>query len=195
MENTIPKKELQILEKQVSPLIERAGSYELKTTDDVEKASEFLKELHEVEKNIENKRLEFTKPLNQSLRAINKTFKTMVKPVSDAKSMVKRKIGVWHRAEQERIAREEARRRKIQEAHEKQGHDVNAPVIMERPDTTIGNSMVKKVWTFKVTDETKIPREFLMVDTAKLRKYMYQMKEEAKVPGVEFYQDEQVSVA
>lgn len=195
MENTIPKKDLQILEKQVSPLIARAGSYTLETAQDVENASVFLKELHEAEKNIEAKRKEFVNPLRQSMNAINATFKEIARPVSEAKDLVKSKIGVWHRAEQERIAREEARRRKIQEAHEKKGHDVNAPVMMERPDTKIGNSMMKKVWNYRIVDENKIPREFLMVDTTKIRKYMYAMKDQAKVEGVEFYQEEQVAVS
>lgn len=194
MENAISNKELAILEKQVSPLIREAKNLDLLVEADVSLASEYLKQLHETEKNIEKKRKEFTQPLNQSLKAINSTFKKLSEPVSEAKLIVKQKIGAWHRSEQERIAKEEERRRKIQEAHERQGHDVNAPVILERPDSTIGNSMVKKVWTYEIIDETIIPRKFLAVDTVKLRKYMLERKEEAEVPGVRFYQTEQVVV-
>ena len=54
--------------------------------------------------------------------------------------------------------------------------------------------MVNK-WTFRITDINTIPREFLMVDEAKLKEYIKTNKNslpEPKIEGVEFYQAQSI---
>jgi hypothetical protein len=189
---TLSDKEIQVIEKETSPLLAQVSNYVIKTVEDVDSASAFLKKIKDAETGIENKRLEFTAPLNQSLKAINDTFKKLKAPLLEAKMLLTNRILDWRRAEQEKIAKEEERRRKIQEAHEKQGHQVNEPVVMLRPDTHIGNSQVRKVWKWKLTDFTKLSDEFKTINGV----YVNQKIREGvrEIPGLEIFQEEELSI-
>jgi len=188
----ISDKEIQVMEKQVSPLVAQAGKYIIKSVEDVDKSSEFLKKVKDTEREIEAKRLEFTKPLNQSLRAINATFKQLKEPLVEARILLTGKIMDWKQAETARLEKEEARRRKIQEAHAKKGHTVEAPVVLDRPQKTIGNTRTTKFWTFEVQDLGKVPTEYLEIDTVEVRQAIRNGVRE--IPGIKIYQDERLSI-
>ena len=113
-------------------------------------------------------------------------------PIQQARGIISNRILEWRRIEQERIAKEEERRRKIQEAHAKQGHDVNAPVILERPETKIGNTQISKVWRWRVVDFTKLPDDYKEVNSVAVNQAIREGKRE--VAGLEIYQEEALSV-
>ena len=188
----ISDKEVQIMEKQVSPLVAQAGKYIVESVEDVDKSSEFLKKVRDTEREIEAKRLEFTKPLNQSLKAINATFKQLKEPLVEARQVLTNKILDWKRAETARLEKEEARRRKIQESHVKRGHTVEAPVVLDRPEKTIGNTRTTKFWTFEVQDLGQIPREYMVIDNVAVRKAIREGVREIR--GLKIYQDERLSI-
>jgi len=188
----ISDKEIQVMEKQVSPLVAQAGKYIIKSVEDVDKSSEFLRKVKDTENEIEAKRLEFTKPLNQSLKAINATFKQLKEPLVQARMLLTGKIMDWKSAEMARLEKEEARRRKIQEAHVKRGHIVEAPVVLDRPQKTIGNTRTTKFWTFEVQDLGKVPRDYLDIDTSTVRQAI--RNGVRKIPGIKIYQDERLSI-
>ena len=160
----ISQKEIQTLEKQVSPLVKKAGSYVINSVDSIEDASGFLRKVRDTENSIEKKRLELTQPLNQSLKAINLMFGQIKKPLEEARKLLTSKILNWKVAEQQRLEKEEARRRAIQDAHEKAGHEVKAPVVLERPDNKIGNTQTTKYWTFEIIDFSKVPDELKVLN-------------------------------
>jgi len=157
---TVDSKEIEVLKKETSPLIEQAQTCIVETSSDVEEASGFLKKISDSLKNIENKRLSFTAPLNQSLNEINLSFRAIRSPLEKARDIVSSKILFWRRKEIERQEKEEERRRKIQEAHAKQGHQVNGPVILERPQNTIGNAQARKIWKFEVINFSQVPDNY-----------------------------------
>lgn len=188
----ISNKEIQVMEKQVLPLVVQAGQYTIKSVEDVDKSSEFLKRVRDTERQIEAKRLEFTKPLNQSLRAINATFKQLKEPLVEARLVLTDKILSWKKAETARLEKEEARRRKIQESHVKRGHIVEAPVVLDRPEKTIGNTRTRKVWTFEVQDLGKVPNMYKEINTSLVREAIRQGVRAIK--GIVIYQEEKLSI-
>ena len=188
----VSQKEIQVLEKQATPLVKKAENYKVASVEDVEKASYFLKKLKETENMIEAKRLEFTKPLNQSLRAINATFKKVAEPLVSARNILTQNVLHWKVAESARLAKEEERRRKIQEAHEAKGHEVKAPVVLDRPDTQIGNTQTRKTWTFEVEDFTKVPDHFKMINSTPIRDMIRSGARE--IPGLKIYQKETLAI-
>ena len=188
----ISQKEIQVLERQVSPLVKQADSYKIDSVEAVDKASLFLKKVRDTESNLEAKRLEFTSPLNQSLRAINDTFRQLKEPLTQARMYLTNKILDWKTTETRRLQAEEARRRKIQEAHEKKGHEVKAPVVLERPENKIGNTQTRKVWKYKVVDFSKIPDDFKNINQVAVNQAIRQGIREIK--GIEIYQEEQLSI-
>lgn len=52
-----------------------------------------------------------------------------------------------------------------------------------------GAGAMVEVWKWEVADEKEVPREFLMVDTAKLGRYVTAMKGDAKVPGIRIWSE------
>lgn len=61
-----------------------------------------------------------------------------------------------------------------------------APAVVEAPAKLAGVS-TRQDWDFEITDEAAIPREFLVVDEVKIRKYVKAMKADAKIPGVRVF--------
>ena len=188
----ISKQEITVLEKTVSPLIKEAGRYKVASAEDVDKASYFLKKLKETEDNIESKRVEFTAPLNQSLKAINETFKKLKAPLLEARTLLSNNILTWKRAENERLEKEEARRRAIQEAHKEAGHVVAAPVVLERPEAKIGNTQTRKVWKWRLEAFSKLDDVYKTTNDVYINQKIREGAREIK--GLEIYQEEQLSI-
>ena len=188
----VSTKEIQVLEDKVSPLVKASQDYKLATVQDVDNASAILKELRDTERTIEEKRQEFVKPLNQSLKAINETFRRIAQPLVNARLVLSRRVLDWKIIETRRIEAEEARRRKIQEAHEKAGHQVSAPVVIERLENKIGNTQTRKVWKFKVVDFSQVPDTFKVLNQVAINEMIRQGIRQIK--GLEIYQEEQLSI-
>lgn len=64
---------------------------------------------------------------------------------------------------------------------------VAPPVVRSTVPSIKGVSKVRKNWKCRVLDESKVPREFLMVDQKKLDKYAEAMEAKGDVAGCEFY--------
>ena len=186
------QKAIKTLEKQVSPLLLEADKYNITSVEEVDEASTFLKKVRDTERNLEAKRLEFTAPLNQSLKAINDSFKQLKAPLVQARELLTGKILTWKRAENDRLIKEEARRRAIQDAHEKAGHEVKAPVVLERPEAKIGNTQTRNVWTYEVTDFSKLSDDFKLVNNVAINQGIRDGLR--NVLGLRIYQDERLSI-
>jgi SMC interacting uncharacterized protein involved in chromosome segregation len=163
----IPNKELERIKEDSSPLIRDAESIIVTTEEEAEQASLFLSKVSIVIKEVEDRRTSFTKPINDGLKAINESFKTISVPLMNAKKIVGDKILAWRKEENKRIEVEEERRRKIQEAHAEMGHQVNEPVELQRVAKKIGFAGSKEVWKFKLADFAKLPDKYKVIcDTA-----------------------------
>jgi hypothetical protein len=190
-------KEIKETSKAGAAFVAEAESIVVKIKDDAENVSEFIARLNDLIKGIETKRLEFTRPINESLKAINKTFADLKEPYALAKHILTGKLTEWHlkeerriREENERREREEQRRRKIQESHAARGHDIgDIPIIdsIAPKENKIGRGHVVKRWTFEVTDEGKVPREFLRVDEVIVRERIRTGTRE--IPGIRIFQE------
>jgi hypothetical protein len=185
-------KAITALQKEVSPLVKTAEKYQVHDIVEARAASEFLKKINDTLKIIEAKRLSFTAPLNQSLSEINNTFREMSAPLTEVKGQISNRILDWKRIEADRIAKEEARRRAIQEAHKEAGHNVNAPVEIARPNATIGNSQTRKVWRFRVVEQAKVPESFKVVNSVMINDQIRQGVRE--IPGIEIYQEDVMAI-
>lgn len=137
-------------------------------------------------------------------------------PLDLAENHLKRLISDYNE-EQERIRQQqqreaEAAARKAEEdrvlaeakAAEDAGEHEEAQAIIEQPvqaPVVIVQSTVPKVegvsmrdnWTYQITDETKIPREYLIVDTKKIGAIVKAMKGQTAIPGVRAYAEKVVS--
>lgn len=188
--------EVSEINNKMTPVLAQADKFEVKTEDDAAEASIFLAKLKQSQDVIEKKRLSFTAPLNQSLKEINGFFKPITDSIQQKRNALGSKIIDWKRVENEKIAREEARRQAISDkAAEKRGEENTKVIEVERVEKTVGLVTTRKgLRKFKVIDFDKIPDCFKMVDEVELNRFIRDKNNLNKeVPGVEIYQEDVLS--
>jgi len=209
----LSKQQIEKVESSVLSLAERANGFIVENEIDAEVASDFLRNIKDTEKKIEDKRLEFTTPLNQSLKAINVTFKNLTAPLAVAKKIVSDKILSWRSIEAEKIrkAEEEAREaeaekiRKIQEALKAEGDAKKKQEMIEeivkaeelkpiikKQETTIGSSQARKIWTYEVVDFSKVPDKYKEISKTEINASI--RAGERNIDGLRIYQKEILSI-
>lgn len=197
MENKAILSEVSAIADKMTPAIKWASDFEVSCEDDAAQASLHLAKLKTSYDVIEKKRTDATKPLNQAMKEINSWFKPITAEIAQARKVLGDKILLWKRAENEKIAKEEARRQAISDAAAaKRGEEENTKVIeVERVEKTIGMATTRLgLKKFRVVDFEKIPAEFKVVDEVKLNAYIRDKANEGKVvQGIEIYQEEILS--
>ncbi len=190
--------EIQVIERDGLSFIELAKNHAVTDQQSADVANDILVKITAGLKEIEKKRLSFTAPLNQSLKEINATFKGVIEPISEAKAELSQRLMSWRAAEQRRIEeeqekarKEEERRRKIQEAHAAKGHQVSetiTPVEKPMPFAVQDTTRTRRMWTYDIVDENRIPRKYLMVDKTEIMKAVSSGVRD--ITGVRIYQKE-----
>ena len=167
-----------------------------------------------------DKRMEITRPMDESKARIMGLFKPIEEKLKNAETIIKRGILSYQQKiadenrrlqlEADKAAKEAEERRKaaiVRDAEQamEQGKPELAVAYIEKAEAVYiapvnvakerrpeGISM-SKIWTYEIVDAAKIPREFLMIDEKKLQKYAANMKDTAKVEGVRFFEDSIIS--
>lgn len=82
-----------------------------------------------------------------------------------------------------------------QEEYRERAAAVVAPVV-QVPKTTpkVAGVTTRRVWKWKVDDALVVPREFLMIDKPRLDQIARSLGDQLKVPGITFFQEEQLAV-
>lgn len=80
------------INKEVKAVVKYANDVAIMTADDMVQASEKVKVLSSLKKQIEDQRTEFTKPLNESLKRINAWFKQFTQPLDEADKIIREKL-------------------------------------------------------------------------------------------------------
>lgn len=184
-------------------------------------SGEFLKRIKTVSKLIDDSRKELTRPLDEVKKRVMDFFKDPLEQLSAAETVLKRAM-LGYQQEQERIRREEEqkaiarakaeeerKRRALEERAikaEESGNTAKAELLRERADDVYVPAMAtaptlekvkgistKKVWKCRITDEAKIPREYLVINETMLNKMAQATQGKIPVPGVEFYQEDVLS--
>jgi hypothetical protein len=182
-----------------------------------ESAASLLQMVKGRAKQLEERRTEITRPMNEALRSINALFAKPKEMYAIAETKIKAGL-VGYQQETERkqraeIARQQEERQAqlLAEAEERarlaeaEGDQAKADRIIEAafipeaapppltaytpPPPKVGGISTRKVWKYRVTDPTAIPREYLMVNDGMLSALARTGKANANVPGIEFYED------
>ena len=191
----VSKLEVELIEKEINPIIKKAETIVIQNVDDVEEASTFLRKLKDAEIIVEDKRLEFTKPLNQSLKNINETFKEMKEPLIKARGILSAKILDWKAAEKRRRDDEEERVRKLIEEKTQLEEDEVEEVIaatVPKIENTIGNVKAVKRWVFEITDFSKVPDMYKTLNIVAVNGAIRAGARD--IPGLEITQKESLSI-
>jgi len=191
----IPKNQIVKIEKDNKPVVQRAQDFTIKVSADETNAYGVLQQIKDRIKFVEGKRKEITAPLNASLKAANALFKTLSEPLKIADTIIRDKILDFHQKQEEKAAKREAKLvGKIEEATAK-GHIAIAEALVEKSENIkplVGDSVVQKRWTFEVVDKSKVPVEYLSVDSTAVRAAI--RDGERDIPGLRIYQEKGVRV-
>lgn len=189
----IETKELAVVKTQATKALGAANDLTIASQEDMVKATDLLSKIKTVGKMIKERKEQITKPLMEALTSARDLFKPIEQNHAEAEKVVKGKMLDWQDAEEKRIAVKKA---KIVEKVEtgkikvetgiKKMEDVGH--VQTSTQGKVGAVATRTIKKYRVVDETKIPREYLVPDMKKITDALKAGKE---VPGAEAY-DEKV---
>jgi len=162
-------------------LQEYAEARVIATAGDLKPATDDLSIIARVKKALEEKRKEYVKPLQEHVKEINETFKSLMGPIEQADTVTREKILAFQskqkliREEQEKINK--LRLEAAQREKELKG-EVSEPVELvevipeasKRTRTDMGLASTFKVRKWEVIDFSLVPDDMKMIDTGKVTK-------------------------
>ncbi len=169
-------------------------------TDDLKPATEDLSLIAKLKKAMEEKRKEYVKPLQDHVKSVNDTFKTLMEPVEMADHITREKILAFQlkqkliREEQERInaLRLEAAKKEM-ELKGELTESVNlvevTPEVAKRTTTDMGSAGMRDNWRWKVVDFSLVPDDYKVIDSAMLTTIARKHHDSKPVLGIEFYNE------
>ena len=188
---------LKKINEDVTNVIKTSETIKIETEEDFTKATEFLNQIIARIKRIEELRIQFTKPILDAKNAIDTEFKASSVPLREVETKVKSIILDYRKKEAQIL--EKKRIEKLKEAEKIKNVGEQEKALEEvkeiKQETNIqvstGTNRFKKVWTFDIMNEKLIPKKYLKVDEAAIRKAV--REGERKIKGVKIYQEERIS--
>lgn len=202
----------------VAPYADRAIPLAITTREECETAAGVLAEIKGQARNLEDRRKEITGPLDDAKKRIMDLFRAPAAALAEAERAIKAAIGKFHedqeriRIEQERAQRElqqreQERLRKLAAKAEERGDTAKAeefaakeqqvasfqPTGLAEGTAGIQGMSIRKNWTFRITDEAKIPREYLIPNETMIGKFAQATKGKVQLPGIEIYEETSIA--
>lgn len=188
--------ELEPIKKDVEITLYENQEVVINSKEEYTQAGDIIKAINQKIKNIEAKRVDYTKPLLDQKKKIDDDFKAAMKPLEELVKNIKDKMIIWSREEQKRLDEEQKKLEKeaMEKAKKDKTSEVVVPIIndIKSQRGEVSTSTIKKIWKWKVTEETKVPREYLMINDKALNEAV--RNGERKIEGIEIYQEEQISI-
>lgn len=156
-------------------------------------------------KQVEEARKSQVDPFNKLVKRVNDIFRPIGDGLEKSESIVKDKIKQW-RIKKEAIRQEEERKRQLEyqkkiaeeqarAKKEKREAEIIVPPPVVIQTTTRGNDSTaasRKVWKYEIVDESKITRDYLMIDESKIKQMIRAGVRE--ISGVRIFEDFEISV-
>lgn len=175
----------------------------------LEKAIGYLSTIADVRKQVEAKRVELVKPLNEHVKRINEMFRPALKNLEDADGALRFKVLAYRSVEQKKADAERAALLKDAIKAQKKGDDDKAAdiaasalaVVQPARLMTAGVGLdgghtsqvaTRKTWSFAVEDIGCVPDEFWTLDESKIRSAV--RAGTRKIPGVRIFETESLAV-
>lgn len=194
---------------EAATLLHQCGAVVVSDARTYQLAGERLKEIKSKAKTIETLRKTMTKPLDDSKKAIMAFFKTPQDELTKAESIIKGAMTTYAVAEDKKRQEAEAKERAEQEAaraklealradgKEAEADDLEMDLIFAAPtvieQAKVDGVSMRDVWKYRIIDEDKIDRKYLIINTKLLGDIARSTKGTVSVEGVEFYSEKTMS--
>ncbi len=186
-------KEIAVIEKQLNPIVEQAKSLRILGPKEMEIAAEMRGQIKKISKLMTDEKEKVTAPLNEALKAERARWKPREEALDEALRSLNRKM-TDYQTEEDRKAQEAAEKiaARVGEGKGKLKSETAMAKIdeLEKPATSIatttGGVRFRVTKQFRIIDEKKIPRDYLVIDDVKVRAAM---KEGKAIAGIEYYEE------
>ncbi len=196
-------------------VIEAVKKIVIKDQDNYEHQVTGLRDIKTQWSEIEGKRKELVKPLQEGVKKLNEFFNTPLTNLKRAESLIKTALVKYkdeqdekrRKEEKEAQAKAEKQKEKLEKKAERQeangqeekaeetrfeAQSVPLPIVAPKVEKVKGVSF-KEIWKYTIEDEKKIPRQYLLIDHKTLGSLARSAKGKVKVPGVKFYSEKSVA--
>lgn len=176
------------LQKQAQPLVKHLSTIAtINTKQEFELAAEKIKSLKNLAQLADTEEKKISAPLNDALKATREHFKPFKNLVGEWEQKIKLLMSVFVEGQKKKLAKVEedfstGKIKKLSTAQNKM-----EAIVPENTDSV----QVRKVWTMRIVDEKKIPREFLVPNEAAIKAAL---KNGSKVPGCVWEQTESICI-
>jgi hypothetical protein len=191
----IENKELTVVRQQTTKIYNVANDLVIATDDDLTKATDALATVKNLGKMIKVRKEEITKPLSEALSSARDLFKPIETSHAEAERIIKGKM-LAYQAQQEK-ARAEATAKiaaKVEAGTIKPETAIKKMEALVEVKTSsqgrVGAFATRIVRKYRITDASKLPRQFLMPDMSKITEAL---KSGVVVPGAEIYEEKVIA--
>lgn len=188
-------KEVAVVKQQATKAVTAANELVIKTDEDMSKATDILSKIKTVAKMAKERKELITKPLNEALASARDLFKPIEQNCADAEKIIKSKMitfsdaqdAIREKAKEKIVEKVEAGKMTAEKAVEKLD---NLPSVQTTTTGKVGQVQTRMVTKYRIVDETKIPRLYMVPDMAKITEAI---KAGTVVPGAESYTEKVIS--
>lgn len=182
--------ELEVLKDATERLVYENQEVKIATQEQLTQAGDMLKMVQQRIKKITDKRLEYTRPLDESKRLIMADFKAIIEPLEWLATSIKGAMVEWQQAEQQRLddAQAELDAKALAAARENHESEVVVPVVnkMEAQRGDASTTFFRSDWKWRLSDLAKVPAAYLTVDSPKLNEAV--RGGARSIPGIDIYE-------
>lgn len=181
--------QLTTIQKSVTPITKQAEDIVIDSPETMAEATELMSKANKTMDNIKAEKETVLAPLREAAGAEKKRWKPLEDVLKPAIAMLRTKAGAYQTAEAKRVREEEekiAARVKAGKGNLKMETAAKKASAIVKPEeavsTSAGTLKFRAKKQLKIVDETKIPREYLVVDEKKL---LEALKAGTEVAGAE----------
>jgi len=203
-----------------SAIVESARALAIVDDASYERAGEFLLGVAALEKEITDHHAPIKSAAHKAHKAVCDAEAALLKGPRQAREIVEPRVLAYQK-EQERKREEERRRLEAEERARLEEEHLAEAVSIEEVDGTeaasafldeerapvtvvlplapaapkVAGVATRAVWKWRITDENRVPRQFLKVDEQAINAIVRAQKDRTRIPGVEVYQETALAVS
>lgn len=182
----------------IANIEKKLPGYELPTAittmEEFTQATDLGGKIKKATKEIEKFRDFYAKPHYDTYKNIREQFEPFLSMLKEKEATLKPMMLAFHREEQKRKDAEQAKIEAEALANAKDGESIQVEVVNEIKTTegAYGKSQVRTLKKWRVVDITKVPAEFLEVNSVAVNKAI----KEGRVPaGIEEYEEQSMAIS
>lgn len=162
------------MREEYSGMASQLVGFAIATQGQVDMAGELLKQVKGKIKKLDAQRKEITRPMLEAKAAVDALFRPAIDAAKSVEGILKAELAAFVAAQQQ-----------AQVAALQAGNH-EAALAVTQPEMPKGVS-TRTVWKWRITNVDIIPREFWVIDAAKVQTHVNAHKGQSAIPGVEAY--------